>query len=447
VLSAHSTEPRRRGAVKLGLAVKEAPCDQSLIVSHKTYDNSQCSCFTASAVLRRRLSASDIGHRAQQIPKSRFSEFMSKWIQSKRDYAMDIEFHYYMTYLIAARAGFSPADATVIAHSAQSVDVNHILISVNPGGDGAFNNSLSQTMDITRPHDDLRIYPVFHFIPGDPNAPTAARKDGQTDPWTTTPNSRVAISMLQNALDSRDIYRIGVSAHGYVDTWAHQNFVGKDSPLNKMPAVGNDGEAIEERVLDLALAIGHGAAKHQPDEPGLVWLDGRLVASNETVVNRARFLDAAKHLFIHLARWCRSAVSDAELEAEAASLCADLDSDIGPQDDANDHADLRIQRYRARGATLPYGGIAMEIYDDNAWFNAALNESREGIVAMIRERTAKALGDYGDVVMNGGAINCTWRDVAHRQDTDWLKFQMAVKAHLDECWAILVQENLPGIAA
>ena len=43
---------------------------------------------------------------------------------------MDIEFHYYMTYLIAARAGFSPGEAAIVAQSAQEVDDNHIPFRV-----------------------------------------------------------------------------------------------------------------------------------------------------------------------------------------------------------------------------------------------------------------------------------------------------------------------------
>jgi predicted GNAT family acetyltransferase len=37
---------------------------------------------------------------------------------------MDIEFHYYMTHLIALRAGFKPDDAFVIACASQHTDEN-----------------------------------------------------------------------------------------------------------------------------------------------------------------------------------------------------------------------------------------------------------------------------------------------------------------------------------
>ena len=164
-----------------------------------------------------------------------------------------------------------------------------------------YNNQISQTMDIVRPHEDLLIYPIFHFIPGDPNATSAARADGRTDPWVTTPNSDLANQMIDAALASGDLYRIGVSAHGYVDTWAHQNFLGKRDTFNEF-----GGNALM-MLLKEVMAVGHAHAGHQPDWPGLTWTDSRLVASR--VVNRQRFMDAASHLFQKFVRHLQPEVS------------------------------------------------------------------------------------------------------------------------------------------
>jgi hypothetical protein len=49
---------------------------------------------------------------------------------------MDIGFHYYMTYLIATRAGFRPAEAAILAQPAQEIGDNHILIAVSKGTPG-----------------------------------------------------------------------------------------------------------------------------------------------------------------------------------------------------------------------------------------------------------------------------------------------------------------------
>jgi hypothetical protein len=156
--------------------------------------------------------------------------------------AMDIEFHYSMTYLIAARAGFSPTEAAILARSAQEIDDNHIPVTVSKGTPAEYESVISQTMDILRPHHAQRIYPIFHFIPGDRDSPTTNRKDGASSSWVTTPNSPLANEMLDAALGSDDLYRIGASSHAFVDTWAHQNFLGKDDAYNEMP-----GESLGKR--------------------------------------------------------------------------------------------------------------------------------------------------------------------------------------------------------
>src|ERR1700723_1635681 len=109
---------------------------------------------------------------------------------------MDIEFHYYMTYLIAAWAGFQPAEAAILAQAAQEVDDNHIPISVSKGTAAEYESIISQTMDILHPRHNERIYPIFHFIPGDPAAPSAKRNDGASSVWVTTPNSSLGNEML-----------------------------------------------------------------------------------------------------------------------------------------------------------------------------------------------------------------------------------------------------------
>jgi hypothetical protein len=212
----------------------------------------------------------------------------------KAGVSVEIEFHYYITYLIAARAGFTPAEATILAHSAQAIDDNHVPISVSAGTPFAYENVLSQTMDITHPHHDTRIYPIFHFIPGELNAASAARKDGKTSQWNTTPNSPLAHAMIDSALASKSLYRIGASAHAYCDTWAHQNFLGIEDDFNVMPFIDGDRTTA---VLDKIANIGHGPAQHMPDLIGLAWTDGRLVSENEKVTNRVRFIEAARHLF------------------------------------------------------------------------------------------------------------------------------------------------------
>ncbi|HLZ77187.1 DUF6765 family protein [Phenylobacterium sp.] len=348
---------------------------------------------------------------------------------------MDIEFHYYMTYLIAARAGFSAGQAETLAHAAQSVDDNHIKYQITGAPNGGYNNYISQSMNILKPTTQLlRIYPIFHFIPGDPDAPSAQRSDGQQDLWVTTPDSAVARQMIDEALASDDLYRIGVAAHGYVDTWAHQNFVGRRAAFNDMPDGG---------LVGAFLSVGHGAAGHQPDHPALVWQDRRLSAPD--VDNRLRFLDAAEALFRRLARHINNAADDAFLTSEAAILRQHLDADIGPSDPTTDDTlrAARIARYQARALQPAYGGAALPDYDEDAWFNSAVLERD----ATLRQRADRLLGMMADYVDQSDALPCAWRDPATYSQSDWFRFVEAVKAHQNACWALLESEGLPGLDA
>jgi hypothetical protein len=348
---------------------------------------------------------------------------------------VDIEFHYYMTYLIAARAGYSPADATIIAHAAQSVDDNHIPVAVGDAAGTVYENALSQTMDITRPHDDALIYPIFHFIPGDPEAPSARRVDGVQHPMNTTPNSALANKMIDAALASGDLYRIGVSAHGYVDTWAHQNFVGQRDDFNEFST------GIFQRIAEKFFAVGHAHAKHNPDLPALVWEDSRLV--NRTVDNRIRFLDAAEHLFRKLAAQKKPALKAGPLDAEIASLRIDLDADIGCRDDRNENKDIRIASYGKRAATAPYGGRPMPEYVTGLWFGQAIEQDRNAVIESFKDRFSIPYDDLGvfvgDVIANGHRATVAWKDRTPGacKTYHWYKFQEAVKCHLAECTAML----------
>jgi len=345
---------------------------------------------------------------------------------------MDIEFHYYMTYLIAARAGFSPGDAATIATASQEVDDNHIPIIVSPGTPQVFEATVSQTMDITRPHYDAHIYPVFHFIPGERDAPTARRQDGQTSIWMTTPNSPLANKMFDAAFASRSLHRIGASAHAYVDTWAHQNFIGREDDLNEEPGDGG----IWEKIEGLVLKIGHGLAGHHPDVPDLIWTDPRL--ADPVVVNADRFLDAAAHLYRKFCAFTGKPVEQADID----ELVAHLRSDIGRPSTASAPQDARIARYQQRALSVQYGGVPIPAYVEGRWLDAAFIENRHELWTEFSEFVQAHGGIAGDA-LTPHARNCTWNDPVNYKNTDWYKFQMGVKDHLAECVQFLRDHGIP----
>jgi hypothetical protein len=181
---------------------------------------------------------------------------------------MDVEFHYYMTYLVAAKAGFGSDDVLKIAYTSQYVDDNDMILEIDKGKASAYRNYISQTMNILKPKSKLfRIYPLFHFIPGDPMSKTAFRKDGKMHWLNTTPNSENANKIIDAAISTENLFRIGVACHCYADSWAHQNFVGYYDEFNAMASP----------LSKVTPDIGHADAQHNPDWPGLIWRDQRLL--------------------------------------------------------------------------------------------------------------------------------------------------------------------------
>lgn len=338
---------------------------------------------------------------------------------------MDIEFHYYMTYLISTYAGLEPKKARRLAYSSQYVDDNDIICEVDKGKGSSYRNYISQTMNILKPKDKLfRIYPLFHFIPGDPKSKTAWRKDGKMHWLNTTPNSKNANLILDAALETNDLYRIGIAAHSYVDTWAHQNFIGYYDDINSMStALGS-----------VTPNIGHADAGHNPDEPALIWRDPRLI--DERIDNRKRFQEAAKCLYEKLACHVDKSRSSRSIAAGKPKIAKDLDDAIGDNDPRNEYRQERIARYKELALNEAYGGTELPDYDPDEWFENAVNEKVRGL----RDRGDSMLLRYDplqDVY--------TWKNPDKRRSTDWFKFQEAVKAHQDTAWKILEASNMRGL--
>jgi hypothetical protein len=340
---------------------------------------------------------------------------------------MDIEFHYYMTYLIAVKAGLEPEEALTVATASQYVDDNDRLIEIDRGLPSAYRNYISQTLNILYPTAKLfRIYPLFHFIPGDPLCPSAGRKDGKLHWLNTTPDSANARLIFDAALATGDAYRIGIACHAYADTWAHQNFVGYSDAFNAMSGP----------VSRWIPNIGHADAQYKPDWPALVWRDERLLGPNQIRDNRLLFLDAAGALYARLMARGGRRPRKAALAKGAAELRADLSDVIGDRDPRNTRQAERIERFLALSVKRGYGGRELVRYDANAWASAAIREEVRGL----RDRSDYPLAHW-DPLKDA----YRWADPERSREADWYRFQEAVKAHQSDAWAILGQRNFKGL--
>jgi len=200
---------------------------------------------------------------------------------------MNAEFHYYVTYLLAVKAGFASSDAYKIAYSSQYVDDNHKEINIyNSDEELIYKNVLTQNYNVLRPAEELNnIYPVYHFVPDETLSKKSKRKDGCLHILDTHPDNKNVNYALHAALKSGDPYWIGIASHAFVDSWAHQNFTGTLDCYNAMPG------SLRSMIMDL----GHADMMAEPDHIGHIWKDKRLL--KEMINNNERFLIAAMRLF------------------------------------------------------------------------------------------------------------------------------------------------------
>jgi hypothetical protein len=303
---------------------------------------------------------------------------------------MDIEFHYYITYILARKAGFKKNDAYTTAYACQYTDDNDFYCYINFRDGCCYMNEVSQTMDITKPSAKReKIYPVFHFVPGDPSSPSARRKDGKTHPMNTTPDSTNAKFFLNKAIESNDLYRIGIAAHAYADSWAHQNFIGMKHVFNAMP------------TWEILPNIGHADARHEPDKVDNEWKDPRLVEENELINNDDRLLDAAEKIYSAFCKYCDPNIGGELVIQRWQKLKGQLE-------DAMHESYLLGSDERAR--IKAYSGICSDMpeYNKDQWRHDAV-EKREFELDLFDRYWAKK--DF--------------------YESPWYKFQEAVKKHRD----------------
>jgi hypothetical protein len=136
-----------------------------------------------------------------------------------------------------------------------------------------------------------------------------------------------------------------------------------------------------------------------------------------------------------------------DVDEAAASLVADLRVDIGLSSRTSAALDAgRIGRYRRRALTAPYGATAIPDYQEGKWADAAFVEQRADLGPRIATFLAQNAGLAGDILDFGTRLNCTWKDPATSKQTDWYRFQEAVRSHLDECWGVLAK-RLPDLVS
>lgn len=312
---------------------------------------------------------------------------------------MDIEYHFYITHIIALRAGFKKEDSYKIAYSCQYTDDNNASLTIRDKSNIPYINHISQTMDITKPEERLlRIHPFFHFFPGNTKeiVDAPSRHDGKLHLLNTIPGNSNALKLMRWAFKSNNLYNIGIATHMFADTYAHQNFAGFKDGFNSMKG-----------FLEFLIPnIGHADAKYAPDVPGKVWTDTRLTSAFEEINNNTRFLNASEHIYGLFRLKLNPGYPKDKLSKEKTKLRTELESAIGAPKKPNKDKSERLRKY----LKLIDDDLVND-YREKDWFKAAVRVKAVGTTV----GTGNIEREYW------------WRE--NYKESDWFRFQEAVKAH------------------
>jgi hypothetical protein len=201
---------------------------------------------------------------------------------------MQIDFHHAVAYVVARLAGFGHSDSCTIAYASQYVDnaTNKGTIHFDNGSTYVRIASAHDVFDIDnncKNDEDFAVWVPFHFLPGNNGLGTGEIDESgyQIRRLICTPDSPLANDMWAACRSTigapNSLHRLGITAHVYMDTFAHQLFAGIRHDVNLVfdlehiePTCAELLEQLKGLVAD-ALKLGHGAALTDPDLPFLKW--------------------------------------------------------------------------------------------------------------------------------------------------------------------------------
>lgn len=223
---------------------------------------------------------------------------------------MQIDFHFATTYVVARLAGFNQHDAEIIAYSSQYVDDSTTT------GFLRFDNGMRYYREATaHPLYDLdnldndestKSWLPFHFLPGNELQPDKAPEDATfIQHLVCRPNSPIAQAMMKRVIEVKDrphaLHRLGIASHVFVDTFAHQGFVGQRTNMNNASEIIDSTRSkLKENILP---NVGHARVDTYPDRPYLRWQYTDSRGQNIERDNPSDFIKAADELCKHYQRY------------------------------------------------------------------------------------------------------------------------------------------------
>jgi|GEM_PF-2124969 len=238
-------------------------------------------------------------------------------------------FHYYLTKVLAEKAGLTSKDAQILAYATQYVDdsffYNKLHLNGFPGwaeykslkmSDDVFCpvQTSHDTFDILRDLDPKicqEVWTGFHMVPNDRIARTT-NPEVKLKSYITKENGKKVNQLVDEAIrqleattnpnpdHTRALIKLGIALHAFADSWAHDDFSGiHDARNHKLENdIWHEGTWKQDVSLG-TVEIGH-ALSSAPD----VTVKWRYKNPGDSIYivkdNLDRFLDCAEKIYLKL---------------------------------------------------------------------------------------------------------------------------------------------------
>ena len=228
---------------------------------------------------------------------------------------MDLDFHFGTIYVLSRWSHFGSENSKLIAASSQLVDDN---LDENSFSDKHENELIANGVRVRYSCQNIwnsltgkgncEVWVPFHFLPG--------LEGNTTDEQLICKKHSVLANklrdrLLETSLDTSTFaFRLGVGFHVWADTWAHQEFAGINTAINKVQNLifATPGAGMQESILDFIKShptigdivqkldpLGHVAAAHCPDLPFLWWKTSKNFSEGRK--NWVEFMEASDEIF------------------------------------------------------------------------------------------------------------------------------------------------------
>lgn len=306
---------------------------------------------------------------------------------------MQLDMHYYGTYVLAKLAGLKDEICEIIANSSQLVDDN-VADKDLKFYERAFIKAQASAHHVgdlanIKESDQRRVWVPFHFLPG-------IEGDTYEEKLICKKNSSIARELVDHNLNYENerllAYLVGITAHVYADTFAHYGFSGISSTENSIDSssikylnlteeinkyISNKAEKfynnknynVETLLSSFAQGVsgslGHAGVATNPDRPYLKWSykyknAGKQVSRN----NLDDYIEACEciyNMFIRLKERIPT-FGEKSVSCDFSVYKIKIANVLKNQN----KQDVRIEEWRSKAKSGYFGGDAFAILEYNS---------------------------------------------------------------------------------